>query len=135
MHRGSDTIGFHEYPGPPRRRRAVGRGYVHQTGQASETNGTSTRRGWPTTNAMPTVTGGCCVCVCEGMTAVDRWRGQDGLLEFRYQIFKVRGGSLERWTGQFAAWVVWKIYMRRFTSTVPARSARALNRAISNSCL
>ena len=26
-------------------------------------------------------------------------------------------------------------YMRRFTSTVPARSARALNRAISNSCL
>ena len=26
-------------------------------------------------------------------------------------------------------------YMRRFTSTVPARGARALNRAISNSCL
>ena len=27
------------------------------------------------------------------------------------------------------------IYMRRFTSTVPARGARASNRAISNSCL
>ena len=29
----------------------------------------------------------------------------------------------------------YKIYIRRFTSTVPARGARALNRAISNSCL
>ena len=27
------------------------------------------------------------------------------------------------------------VYMRRFTSTVPARGARAPNRAISNSCL
>ena len=30
---------------------------------------------------------------------------------------------------------LYKKYMRRFTSTVPARGARALNRAISNSCL
>ena len=49
---------------------------------------------------------------------------------FIYEWQAVERFSLKR----FYSFVVY-LYMRRFTSTVPARGARALNRAISNSCL